>query len=170
MKKLLAVGFSVGILTLGLVGCSSSDTVQQQQQEKILQEATKKTGMPNVHYFSEKELMKYIIEKRDQPKLTTYVYNQTMDGHYVYLGRAVGYGLPYTTQYTNPEKVTEGGHEIPQADPNGLFSGDSEATWIMLVNEQTNEPDVIYMEPSTVVSPYKLPKRLITPWSLPDNY
>ena len=63
--------------------------------------------------------------------------------------------MPYATQYTNPQRVTAGGHVISQADPNGLFSpGAAEGTWVMCLNEQTQQPDVVYVEPRIVVLPW----------------
>lgn len=177
MKKMLLI---VSLMVFSLVGCvseaPSSDKVQEKQQEKILQEGTRQIGMPNVTNFFERKMMKKIIELRDNPQLTTYVYNVNRDGQYVFIGRAIGFGLPYSTQFTNPEKRIGDGVEgeiatLPQADPNGLFSSDSTAaTWIMLVNEETNEPEIIYAEPEMVVTQTKLPKRLVAEWSLPKNY
>jgi hypothetical protein len=169
------------ISTLSLVimaGCSAdqtSDEKQQSQQEKILKEATKQTGMPNITHFFERKMMKDILELRDNPSLITYVYTQNeMDGRYVYLGKAIGFGLPYATQYTNPEKAeyhTNGNFPLPQADPNGLFSPSSaDATWIMMINPKTNEPEVSYLEPKAFIVQNKLDKRLVEPWSLTPDY
>lgn len=179
MKKLLIF---VGMIVL-LAGCTvtqSSDDIQRQQQEVILKEGTQQTGMPDIHNFFERKLMKQILEKRDNPDLTTYAYTEAMDGRFVYIGRAIGYGLPYGTEYTNPQKVTVGRNQIdsgtgnvtiPQADPNGLFSPSSaNATWLLIVDEKTNESKIMYVEPNLIVTETKLPARLCEPWSLPSNY
>jgi hypothetical protein len=177
MKKLMGLVLLIGLMGLILFGCSGmddSDSTQRNQQEKILKEATKQTGMPNVTHFFEKKMLKKVIELRDNPQLTTYAYTQNMDGRFVYLGRCIGFGIPYSTQYTNPEKIDGNSSSyvtIPQADPNGLFSPSStSATWLMLVNEDTNESEIIYAEPNTVVTQTKLPKRLVAEWSLSKDY
>ena len=184
MKKKIIIALMLCVATIGMVGCS--DEIQQtgtakdqnNQQEKIAEESNRQAGMPNVKNFFEKKTAKKIWELRDNPDLITYAYTQNMDGQYVYLGQCIGYGLPYTTQYTNPEKIETGGRNgsywstsIPQADPNGLFSSETtNATWLILVNEETGEQEVVYSEPSIIVTQTKLPKRLIAEWSLSSNY
>lgn len=175
MKKVFLVLIAVLFLLAGCTVKPTSDEKQQSQQEILLQEATNQTGMPDIHNFFERKMMKSILEKRDKPDLTTYVYTESMDGHYIYIGRAIGYGLPYSTQYTNPQKAewhsSSGYVTLPQADPNGLFSpASSEATWILYVDETTNESKIMYMEPRTVIRETKLPRRLCAEWSLPSNY
>jgi hypothetical protein len=179
MKKILSLMLIV-VLGLTIVGCSeenSSDSKQSSQQEKILKEATNQTGMPNISNFTERKMMKDILELRDKSNLITYVYTQNqMDGKWVYQGKAIGFGLPYSTEYTNPEKIadslSQGGYAIlPQADPNGLFSSqNTSATWIMMINPTTNEPEVQYMEPNTYITQTKVRKELCEAYSLPADY
>lgn len=188
MKKTI-VGILVAVSMFGLVGCaegegsapvSGTEKEMNKQQSQILEESNRQIGMPNIKNHFEKKMAKDIWELRDNPDLTTYAYTQNMDGKFVYLGRCIGYGLPYTTQFTNPEKVEvienryEAGdnpYTLPQADPNGLYSSETtDATWLMLINEETNEREIIYSEPSIVVTQTKLPKRLVADWSLPNNY
>lgn len=178
MKRILSLIAVLVLVSVVMAGCSysgTSDDKQRAQQEQILQQATDKVGMPNVTNFFERETLRKIIELRDRPDLTTYAYKEQMNGKFIYVGRAIGFGIPYATQFTNPEKpLGTSSYEasiIKQADPNGLFSPDSaEATWLLLVNEQTNEPEIIYFEPKLVVTQSKMPRRLVEDWSLPANY
>jgi hypothetical protein len=189
MKKKNIIGLLlIGTLSLGsLVGCGEgvskeqdSDKQASVQQEEILKQGNDQVGLPNITNFYEKKLAKKIIELRDDSKLVTYAYTTNMNGKYVYLGKCMGYGLPYDTQYTNPQKVdtVDGGqygarnpYVLNQADPNGLFSGSgTSATWLMLIDETTGEQSVVYAEPNMLITQTKLPKRLIETWSLPDNY
>ena len=112
--------------------------------------------------FQERKLAKMIFELRDREDLLCYAYSVSkMQGKLVFIGRCIGYGLPYSTQYTNPEVIARcssaGYAVIPQADPNGLFmpSGLS-ATWLMMIDPETGEPRPVYLEPEIVVSPFKL--------------
>ena len=77
MKTILSVA-ALALLGVSLVGCeytpSSSDETQQAQQERILQEGTAQTGMPNIKNFRERKLLKQIIEMRYQDGLVTYTY------------------------------------------------------------------------------------------------
>lgn len=162
MKKI----FAVIAIALSLSACEykpSSDEVQQDQQERIFAEGTAQTGMPAIKNFRERKMLKDIIELRDQDGLVTYTYivaEQT--GKLVFLCNSVGYGIPASTQYTNPQKVnsTVGGHyyTIPQADPNGLFSPSSaEGTWVLCADPQGGgKTRPVYIEPRVVVSPFKL--------------
>lgn len=175
MKKKNIIALLIGISSIGLlVGCDeieSSTSKEKRQQESIMKEAGNQVGMPNITNFYEKKLAKKVFELRDDSKLITYAYTQNMDGRYVYLGKCVGYGLPYSTQYSNPEKYEGNGATLPQADPNGLYSSPGlSATWLVILDEETGEQSIIYAEPEIVVTQSKLPKRLVADWSLPQNY
>ena len=125
MKKSLIALLALS-LALFATGCDevNSDDVQRAQQEELSQQANSTVGMPTVKNFFEKKMARDIIELRDNPKLVTYAYTQNLDGKFVYIGQAIGFGLPYSTQYTNPQKADWNGYgswTLPQADPNGLF-------------------------------------------------
>ncbi|MEG2289581.1 MAG: hypothetical protein RSC24_06400 [Clostridium sp.] len=176
MKKKVLGLILIGLLSTGLfVGCGaveeSSTSKEERQQEELMKEVGNQIGMPNITNFYEKKLAKKVFELRDDSKLITYAYTQNMEGQYIYLGKCMGYGLPYSTQYTNPDKYETNGATLPQADPNGLYSSDGlSATWLVLLDEDTGEQSVVYMEEEIIVSQTKLPKRLVANWSLPKNY
>ena len=175
MKKLFTLSLLSTVVLL--TGCveTSGQSYQNEQQKELLNQSISQVGMPNIVNFKEKRDAKMIWELRDDANLITHAYFQNMEGQFIYLGRCMGYGLPYTTQYTNPQtrdyNSSSGSVALPQADPNGLFSSETtNATWLMLINEETGEVEVIYSEPSIIVTQTKLPKRLVAGWSLPDNY
>lgn len=133
MKRLTAAIF-VGIMVVAIAGYEykDSDQKQREQQEQLLQEGTKQVGMPAIKNFRERKLLKQILELRDQEGLITYTYisndrpevvkgHTALGGKLTYLGTTVGYGLPYATQFTNPEKEVHwrGVATMPQADPAG---------------------------------------------------
>lgn len=179
MKKYV-IGLVLIIVMIATTGCLDKSTEQQiaEQQNLLVTEASNQIGMPNVKEFYEKKMTKEIIELRDNSKLICYAYTQNMNGKFVYLGKCMGFGLPYSVQYTNPEALQRfehsGGYDyqiVPQADPNGLYMPNGlSATWLMMVNEETGKREVMYVEPNTVVTQTKLNKRLCEPWSLPVNY
>ncbi len=153
-------------IVLGITGCEmpppSSDQVQTAQQERILAEGTSQVGMPSVKNFRERKLMKDIIELRDQEGLVTYTYVfNEFKGCLILLGSTVGYPIPYSTQFTNPQKIerssTNVGYAIlPQADPNGLFSPSSaEATWTVMKNPKGDNTGVVYSEPKLITMPFR---------------
>jgi len=162
MKLLITLPFILALASCNEIQ-SSSDVIQQAQQERILKEGTAALGMPAIKNFREKRLLKDIIEMRDQDGLTTYTYiiaEQT--GKLIFLGESIGYGIPAATQYTNPQKIADwsqqGGFAIlPQADPNGLFSpASAEGTWVILKDSKSNATKPVYIEPRVIVSPFRL--------------
>lgn len=167
MKKMNSIFSLVAVMML-LMSNSSCDTqptsnqVLEQKQEQLMQEANRQTGMPAIKNFQERKLMKMILELRDQENLICYAYIiPEMTGKPVFLGKCIGYGLPYATQYTNPQAQTYTGQYgiaiLPQADPNGLFMPESaDGTWLMMIDPNTNEPRPVYCEPKVLVSPFKL--------------
>jgi hypothetical protein len=162
MKKLL---FFLALSPLLMAGScdtqSSSDDIQAKQQEQMAKEATMQTGMPAIKNFRERKLLKEILELRDQTGLTTYTYLfSEMTGKKIFLCDSIGYGIPYATQYTSPEKHTwfsSGPITLPQADPNGLFSpASADGTWVMCKDPSGKDVRPIYVEPKLIVSPFKL--------------
>jgi hypothetical protein len=163
--------FGMAILAVVLlVGCvpvqPSSDQVQQDQQEKILQEGNAEAGMPNIVNFREKKALKDIFELRDQAKFITYTYyfNEISGKVGDEVCQSIGYPIPGATQYTNPSKIERyefaGGYAsqvIPQADPNGLFSPSNEdATWVLCNAPDGSGVKPVYVEPKVICSPWKL--------------
>ena len=153
----------VCLLPIVLTTCDepTSDSVQQAQQEKILAEGTAQTGMPAIKNFRERKMMKDILELRDQDGYVTYTYVWSeVQAKLVFFCDSVGFGLPYATQYTNPQKIESNGSypwTLPQADPNGLFSpASAEGTWVLCKDPGGPRVLPVYVEPRVVVSPFKL--------------
>lgn len=147
----------------------SSEQKISDMTEKSMVEAGKQIGMPGIMNFQEKKLMKQIYELRDREDLICYAYIVDMHGKLHFIGKAVGYGLPYSTQFSNPQKlvdVTDYGirsHQandaavIPQPEPNGLYMPDGlSATWLLMIDPETNKPRPVYLEPEILVSPFKM--------------
>lgn len=162
MKKLI---FVLAILSMGAAddcgGPPSSDTVQREQQERILSEGTSQVGTPAIKNFRERKLLKDIIELRDQSGLVTYTYLfAEMTGKLTFLCDSIGYGIPAATQFTNPQKIAHEGSQyvtLPQADPNGLFSpASAEGTWVMCKDPKGDDVRPVYAEPRILVSPFAL--------------
>ena len=106
-------------------------------------------------------VLKQILELRDQENLICYAYLfSEMTGKKIFIGKCLGYGIPYATEYTNPShsscKDYHDCPQTPQADPNGLFMpAGAEATWLMLLDKK-GVPHPVYIEPRTIVSPFPL--------------
>lgn len=154
----------------------SADRKQAEATQKMLGEAQRQVGMPNITNFQQRKLMKWIFELADRTDLVTYTYTKNIQGQFIFMGKSMGFGVPFSAQYTNPKRIydieREGGavqksHDngelqiVPQADPNGLFMPtSSSATWVIMIDPETGKPDPQYFEPEIVVTPYPMAKYL----------
>ena len=161
MKRLL---LAVAVSTLGLTACGpqpeSSTQIERRKQEELSLQAVQSVGMPAITNFAEKRMFKDILELRDRSVPTT-TYLVGMNNQLTKLCDSVGYGLPYATQYTNPQRVSNdvnhGSVTLPQADPNGLYSpASAEGTWVLCVDHKDGKAKPIYVEPRIIVSPIAL--------------
>lgn len=168
MKRNIAIIILLAVAVIAVMALSSCGEYQDSAAEKeaaatekALQEQIATVGMPAIKNWQEKKLAKMIFELRDQENLVTYAYIVNLNGQLVFIGKCIGYGLPYSTQYTNPmatQSYSSGGYEIlPQADPNGLYMPEGlSATWLMLIDPKTGDPRPVYIEPEIIVSPFPL--------------
>ena len=160
MKRLL---LAVAVSTLGLTACGpqpeSSTQIERKKQEELSLQAVQSVGMPAITNFAEKRMFKDILELRDRSVPTT-TYLVGMNNQLTKLCDSVGYGLPYATQYTNPQRVYSDAHgygTLPQADLNGLYSpASAEGTWVLCVDHKDGKAKPIYVEPRIIVSPIAL--------------
>lgn len=191
-KKVLAVVMASMLLVGGLTGCAHRETVSSKENnytQDIMEQSSNTVGYPEITNFFEKAQLKEIYELRDDPNLICYWYTKNdMTGKWIYQGECIGYGIPYTTQFTQPETMqraalpalkidgSDKGHNnyfteiLPQADPNGLYSSPStSATWILTTDKDGNIAPT-YVESEITVSQIKLDERLCEDWSIPENY
>jgi hypothetical protein len=169
MKKILlatAIAATFATPSFAFWGTStpSSDRSMAAQMEALVKEGERQTGMPGITNFTEKKMVKWLYELRDQPNYRTYTYMVTMTGKLIKICDSVGYGINASIQYSNPERVY---HErssngasatfIPQAEPNGLFMPQGlAATYVMCVDEANDDVKAVYIEPEIIVSPIEL--------------
>ena len=160
----------IGLIALVMISCveqtptrPNADLEVQQKTEMAMQEANRQTGMPAIINFQEKKNLKWIYELCDQENLIchAYLFNELKGEVGQYLGECIGYGIPYSTQYSNPERVAnfrgdygqyadDAVYTIAQPEPNGLFKPEGlSATWLIMI-------DPVYVEPTIIVSPFKL--------------
>jgi hypothetical protein len=165
MKKLLSALTLILVMFL-VTGCPKSAPSSSQQEaqktEQLMQEMNASVGMPSITNYQEKRWAKMIFELRDKSDLVTYAYIVNLNGDLVYLGKCIGYGLPYSVQYTAPQKAVDVGRNryawmsLPQADPNGLYMPEGlSATWLMMEDPNSGEIKPVYVEQEILVSPFK---------------
>ena len=78
---------------------------------------------------------------------------------YIFYAESVGYGMPASVQYLNPErKIT--GHQsistIPQPEPNALFMPEGLDATYVLCSDGKGGVKPVYSEPKLIVSPFEL--------------
>jgi hypothetical protein len=159
MKKLLLVVPLVALLTACLETPPTSGQIERKKQEELSLQAVQQVGMPAIVNFAEKRMMKDIMELRDQNVATT-TYLVGMNNQLTKLCTSIGYGLPYATQYTNPQKPVyevHGNITLPQADPNGLYSpASADGTWVLCVDKKDGKAKPVFIEPRIIVSPFPI--------------
>lgn len=191
MRKILLVSIILVMLSLA-VGCGRRETTSSKENEytqNLMKQADAAVGFPEVTNFFERSQLKEIYELRDNPDLVCYWYTKNnMSGKWVYQGECIGYGIPYSTQLTQPDTLQraalpalnisgedKGYYEyyeqvLPQAEPNGLYStGSTSATWILSVNDK-GDIKPVYEEENVTVTQIKIEARRCEEWSLPSDY
>jgi hypothetical protein len=152
------------LLAMSLAGCDTeqnSRQIESNKQEELSKRAVTSVGLPAITNFAEKRMMKDILELRDQ-NTPTVTYLVGMENQLTKLCDSVGFGLPYATQYTNPQQdvyhTVAGTYTVlPQADPNGLYSPEAaDGTWVLCVDHKDGKAKPLYVEPRIIVSPIEL--------------
>lgn len=161
--------FAAVAVTLLAAGCndgSGQSTGAQKETaatNQLLNQAATVVGVPGIINFTEKRQLKMLYELRDQADLVTYSYYVDIQGrlHKVCPSTSVGFGMPFSAQFTAPqvpvEVSTMGQGANPsgqkfQPEPNGLYMPDStSATWVICLGED-GDLDPVYVEPQIIVS------------------
>lgn len=173
MKRIILMASCALLLMANNGGCNSqtsTDPAADRQAAATIQSmdnADRSTGMPRIVNFAQRKLLKNAYEDMDQTTLT-YVYAQALDGKFVCLGQALGYGVSLGTQFTAPHRPeyhynTEGGNLLlDQPEPTGLYSPSSGAATIVdLINPRNGEAHTAVMEPNIVTVPFELPTAVV---------
>lgn len=153
-----------------LAGCDMRETNpaaarQASATRTSMDAADREIGMPRIVNYAQRKLLKNAYEDMDQTTLV-YVYTQALDGRFVCLGQAVGYGVSLGTQFTAPsypqyiempttQNVTE---MMAQPEPNGLYMPDNgAATIVNLIDPASGKARTALVEPNVITTPNELP-------------
>jgi hypothetical protein len=143
-----------------LTGCGYTPSVEEDLANKTgksLAEANQQMGLPAIQNFLERRLVKRLYELRDSTVVTnTYLFN-SFNGDLKFLCKSIGYGIPYSVQFTNPEYVYNYYLTMPLPEPNTLYVPPSlAATWVLCQSYKTGYVLPVYSEPDIVSSPMPL--------------
>lgn len=169
MRKIPMILVTLAMILMTVTGCGSgrnvSDVRQQEQNDQIVAQIRAQTGMPSLPNAREYKMARMIYELRDSEDLLCYAYIVNLHGELIFIGQCIGYGLPYSVQFSNPMTASNDPNGasgvsslvMPQPEPNGLYMPDGlSATWIMLIDPTTGDPRPVYFEPTVVISPFPL--------------
>ncbi len=175
-KKIILAALAATTLLSACGERKASDPAAARQAEatrKAMDVADRKVGYPAIVNFAQKQLLKNAYEDMDQTTLT-YVYTQAIDGRFVCLGQAIGYGISLGTQFTAPKAPqrikmadAEGNSSfvemMDQPEPNGLYMPSSgSATIVNLIDSRTGVARTSTMEPNIITTPNKLPDSAVS--------
>lgn len=180
MKKAFLIATAIPLLLANNGSCSDdtdpASARQAQATRTAMNAADREVGMPRIKNFAQRKLLKNAYEDMDQTTLV-YVYTQALDGKFVCLGQAVGYGVSLGTQFTAgqyPQRVnvpwssgektaTSEIYLIDQPEPNGLYQPtNGAATIVNLIDPATGVAHTALVEPDVVTIPSKLPASAVS--------
>jgi hypothetical protein len=154
-------------------GATTARNVDKKVQSAIaksIAEAISKYGTPSIKNFAEMKLAKWVYELRDNPKLVCYAYTENkMTGQFHFKGKCLGYGLPYSVQMVNPDKMVKVADyydfqgiddrvmKLPQPEPNGLYPPPGLSATFLVMIDAKGKPWPVYIESEITVSPFPLP-------------
>lgn len=162
MNRFLAL--SIGFLGFALTACDevAPNGAQKETQatNQIMNQAATVVGVPAIQRFTEKRQLKMLYELRDRSDLVTYSYRVDMTGrlHRICPTTSVGFGMPFSAQYTAPELPVRIGPSGAsgqrfQPEPNGLYMPDAtSATWVICLGSDGKSLNPVYVEPQIIVS------------------
>lgn len=170
MKKKLIICVTVVMILVVMTGCSYSEG--EEYTKEIKNQIQESVGYPNISNFFEYSQLKEIYELRDDPNLICYWYTKNeYTGKWVYQGKCIGYGIPYSASITSPEYAHYSYYSLPQAEPNGIYTNGlaTSATWILNCDTEGNISP-LYVEDAITVSQKKMDRIRCEEWSLPEDY
>lgn len=152
-------------LLLSAESCDAPQTASESNQVNDQQTVySQNQPLRKYDYSPERDELQQIYDARMKVVNTwTVIFSM---GKPIFVCPSKGYPIPYTTQLTNPDVVTNGGVDpktgsgnvtLPQAEPNGLYTGTSSATWVLCIRSLPgggSEIDPVYSEPDAIAFPY----------------
>jgi hypothetical protein len=161
MKQYFAILPLIALTACSLPKNDDAADRQTKATRVAMDNADREIGMPRIANYAQRKLLKNAYEDMDQTTLV-YVYTQALDGRFVCIGQAVGYGVSLGTQFTAPYSLVGGYQDNygqqPQPEPNGLYMPESgAATIVNLIDPVTGKARTSLIEPNVVTSPNKLP-------------
>lgn len=158
MRKLRYILYMLIALVTGVIvsACNSADTREQYQVQNQQNQYLNTQPPPFFDYSLERYEMTELYKARNNA-VATWTYRQSeYTGEILFSCPSVGFPIPGGTQLTNPERYNTNGANLPQAEPNGLFSPPTaEGTWVMCL-DPSGKAFPVFVEPHVITSPVPL--------------
>ena len=176
-KKKIMKSVLLAAMCITCLSACTSETARKDKEysEKMKSQIADAIGYPELANFFEYSQLKEIYELRDDPKLVCYWYTKCeYTGKWVYEGKCIGYGIPYSASITSPDTPLYNNYDssvVSQAEPNGIYTNglSTSATWILTVDADGKiTPD--YVEQTIRVTQNKISAKKCEDWSLPNDY
>jgi hypothetical protein len=163
-RKVLGSILLLTLLAGSVVACnvsnaSNSTKTEQNATNNQMDQYLKVQPIP---YFDSSAMRQTLIEilKAQTTPTNTWSVEVALDGTALFMCPSIGYPIPATDELTNPQQVSSGGSNssywgttVSQADPNGVYGGDTAGTYILCVAPDGKYTPV-YSEPNVTVFPF----------------
>ena len=163
-KAIFLLPWSLLAVLLLTAACDDSSPQTSSESNLVNNQQTVYSNNQSLHrydYSPERDELQQIYDARMKVVNTwTVIYSM---GKPVFVCPSKGYPIPYTTQLTNPSQISTGTGTynpslvIPQAEPNGLYTGTTNATWVLCVRTLPgggSEIEPVYSETDAMAFPY----------------
>lgn len=158
----LLIGALFVFMALGADSCASQNA-NSSEADKVNQQQdvyAKDQPVPFFNFSEERDVLNQIYKAR-MGAVNTYSVAYSF-GRPIWACPSIGYPIPYTTQLTNPQAVSHDtgaswGVVLPQAEPNGLYTGTTTSTWVLCVRKLAGggtEVDPVYVEQEVIAFSY----------------
>lgn len=152
----------VAVLALAAVACgtptsgnaNTNEATQVNRQQDIY---NKTQPIPLFDYSQDRATLLQIYSAKNEARQTWAVVFSN-NGVPLWSCPSIGFPIPTTTQLTNPDSYGGGAYgyfTLPQAEPNGLYTGDSLATYILCVRPN-GDVVPLYAEPLVMLFPFEI--------------
>jgi hypothetical protein len=140
LKKMLALA-GAGVLALSLTSCTghTSTSSDQQRSAQALNALDKSQPVPVFNYSQIRQTLIDAETAQSNTTQTTSFFFVMGVQNPVFSCPSIGYPVPETDQITNPEQVKwdepndNTPYTLPQIDPNGIYGGNTNATFVICV-------------------------------------
>lgn len=130
----IKIKYALGAVAAGLLftagSCTDSTDADESATDRQLQQYQKTQSIPFHDWSQYRETLISVDEAQAKGTATTSFFFLAGKQDPVRMCDSIGYAVPSTAQLTNPEQINSYG-AWPQMEPNGVYTGDSQGTYVV---------------------------------------